>query len=328
MTLFVQGMRRSGTTILYDALLADPALHCFYEPFREDDVTVGGGSGARPDDAFAETRALREAFRLERYPDLEPEEFNWGGPREPSLEVGPALPEHCTEFVRSLLASPGDVAVKFTRAYDKLGALARVDADAALVHVIRDPRAVVASIMFGRGQRRAGKFPTSNDFFGARSKRRLWSCRGISQQLVKRPEYAHMSRLTDVERILLVWRHTFESTWRDGTRLFGDRYLRLDNEELRADPDRALRAVYATLEREPPEQVLSWAAEAVLPGSDPYEAENEAWLEAFARVRLRPALSAAGYGELAERVPEPGLATKVGGMARRTRRRLARFAGR
>ena len=76
MTLFIQGMRRSGTTILYDALLEDPALDCFYEPLREDDVTVGGGSGAREDDSFAETRRLRDAFREAEFPDLDSTDFN------------------------------------------------------------------------------------------------------------------------------------------------------------------------------------------------------------------------------------------------------------
>ena len=47
MNVFIQGMRRSGTTILYDALLDDPELSCFYEPLREEKETVGGGSGAR-----------------------------------------------------------------------------------------------------------------------------------------------------------------------------------------------------------------------------------------------------------------------------------------
>ena len=71
MTMWIQGMRRSGTTILYDALLEDPELHCFYEPLREDTETIGGGSGARDEDLGAETRALRERFRAARYPELQ-----------------------------------------------------------------------------------------------------------------------------------------------------------------------------------------------------------------------------------------------------------------
>ena len=56
MNLFVIGLRRSGTTILYDALGQDADLSCFYEPLRENSETIGGGSGVTDIDVFAETR--------------------------------------------------------------------------------------------------------------------------------------------------------------------------------------------------------------------------------------------------------------------------------
>ena len=327
-TLFVQGMRRSGTTILYDALLADPGLHCFYEPLREDDVTLGGGSGARTGDAFAETRERREAFRRDRFPNLDATEFNWGGPRAPELEVGPELPEHCRGFLGSLLEGSAEVAIKFTRIYDKLASVAELAPDAVLVHVVRDPRAVTASIMLGRGRRQAGRFETPDAFFSARSKRKLWSSRAISQALLKHPEYAHIHRPTDVERVLLVWRHTFESTWREGRRLFGPRYVLLRNEDLRDDPAAALGSVYLALGRETPSEVLSWAADAVRAGEEPYEAENDGWARAFGRLELGSALEAAGYPGLADRSVDPGVSARIGATARRARRRLARLGGR
>src|SRR5215208_6252938 len=117
-------MRRSGTTILYDALLEDPDLRCFYEPLREQKVTVGGGSGARETDPMEETRSLREDFARLRYPNVAIDEFNWGGPRDPDRELDGDLPEHCLEFLRQLLGTPGDVAIKETRFYCKVPALA------------------------------------------------------------------------------------------------------------------------------------------------------------------------------------------------------------
>ena len=121
--ILIQGMRRSGTTILYDALLEDPGLHCFYEPLREEGDTPGGGSGARESDPFAETRALRRAFRDANYPDLDLEDFNCGGPGNPALELGPELPAHCEAFLRTLLERDEPVMVKETRFYDKLDAI-------------------------------------------------------------------------------------------------------------------------------------------------------------------------------------------------------------
>ena len=254
--LFVQGMRRSGTTILYDALLEDPEPRLFYEPLREEKVTVGGGSGARDTDAFAETRELRAAFAAEHFPEIPLEEFNWGGPREPRLEAEPGLPEHCREWLRHLLGLAPSVAIKETRFYDQIADLAELDPGAALAHVVRDPRAVTASIMLGRGRRRERKhFPTVDSFFEDAKKRRLWSSYEIAETLLARPGAPALAEPTSVDRVLLVWKHTFESTRHDGLGRFGDRYLPLRNEDLRADPAAVLGSLYSVLGREVPEGV-------------------------------------------------------------------------
>lgn len=298
MNLFVQGMRRSGTTILYDALLEDPELRLFYEPLREEKVTVGGGSGARETDAFAETRELRASFQRERFPDVPLEEFNWGGPREPWLEVEPELPEHCREWLRHLLGLAPAVAIKETRLYDKVGALAELDPGAALAHVVRDPRAVTASIMLGRGRRREKHFPTVDRFFSDAKKRRLWSSYEIAERLLERPDCPLIAEPTSVDRVLLVWRHSFESTRRDGMPLFGDRYVLIRNEELRADPAAALGSLYERLGRLVPEAVATWARENVHPPEEAYAAKDRRWLDAFRRLEMEQAITDAGYPEL------------------------------
>jgi hypothetical protein len=293
--LFVQGMRRSGTTILYDALLADPGLTCVYEPLREQKVTVGGGSGARETDAFADTRALREDFARRRHPDMPIDEFNWGGPRDPDLELEAELPEHCLGFLRELLNGPGDVAIKETRLYCKVPVLAELDPDAALVHVVRDPRAVAASIVLGRGRKRLRKLKTPDGFFAERSERRLWSTRRISELLLQRPEYAHIVDPPDVVRVLLVWKLTLEGTRDDGLRLFGDRYLMLRNEDLRAHPAGMLERLYGVVGRDVPPDVGAWADANVATGQDIYAADDPRWGEAFELIGLDDALAASGY---------------------------------
>ena len=57
--VFVQGMRRSGTTILYDLLYEDPLLTCFYEPLASARPAVGGGSGVRDLDLSRRPKHLR-----------------------------------------------------------------------------------------------------------------------------------------------------------------------------------------------------------------------------------------------------------------------------
>ncbi len=299
--ILIQGMRRSGTTILYDALLEDPGLHCFYEPWREDTETPGGGSDARATDPFAETRRLRRQFRDGRYPGLELADFNCGGPANPSLELGPELPEHCAGFLATLLERDERVMVKETRFYDKLGAVhAIAPDDSVLVHVVRDPRAVCVSMMMGRGRKRADAYADPDAFFGERERRKLWSSRQLSERLLDLHEYAELRDPANFERILLVWKHTFESTRHAGGELFGDRYVLLRNEDLRADPAATIARIYAAAELPTPSQVTAWAADKVRPPEHPYHPEDPRWARAIAAIGMRDALVEAGYPELAE----------------------------
>jgi hypothetical protein len=297
--LFIQGMRRSGTTILYDALAEDPDLRCFYEPLREQDVTVGGGSGARDADAFAETRALREDFRRQRYPELGIEDFNWGGPRDPDLELEPDLPAHCRDLLAYLCDLAPRVAIKETRLYRKIPALAELDPGAAIVHVVRDPRAVTASIMLGRKRRHEERFPTPDDFFEARTKRKLWSSRRLSERLLEEAGASGLEDPPDFLRVLLVWKLTFEDPWREGRRAFGERYHLLRHEDLVADPAGPLRGLYGVLDRELPPEVAAWAERNVrAPEPIPF-ADDPRWGRGAERIGLGEALDAAGYTELA-----------------------------
>lgn len=324
MNLFVSGMRRSGTTIVYDALLEDPGLHVFYEPFREDSASEGGGSGAHAGDVFAETRALREAYRRANYPQLEPEEFNWGGPRDPSLEVGPELPDHCRGFLRSLLDRPGDVAVKFTRMSAKVAVLHEADPDAMLVHVVRDPRSVAVSMMRGRGEKRLEKYPTADSFFEERETRPLWSSRGISRALRRLPEYRHVRRPANFLRVLMAWKYSFETCRADGRELYGERYVLLRNEDLRVDPAAALEPAYRAMGREVPSEVSAWAADHVKRPEEPLFADDTRWTDAFELLGMREALNNAGYTDLAAATPErkaPSRLSTVLAHARRQRLR-------
>jgi Sulfotransferase family len=303
MNLFIQGMRRSGTTILYDALLDDPELSCFYEPLREEKESVGGGSGARELDVFAHTRALRDEFRRASYPDLPIDEFNWGGPRKPELELERELPQHCMELLRHLLevgraAGLPDTAIKETRLYCKVGALHELDPRGVLVHVVRDPRAVAASIVLGRGRRRQRKLRTADDFFADRVERKLWSSREISERLLQRGGYPALDDPSNVERVLLVWRLSFEAARIEGMRLFGDRYLLLRNEDLRSDPAEALASVYRLLDRPLPDSVASWAERNVRPPQDVYEGDDPHWLACVERLGIADAVEEAGYGRV------------------------------
>jgi sulfotransferase family protein len=295
MNLFVQGMRRSGTTIVYDALLEDGGLRCLYEPFTSDKAAIGGGSGVRGDDLFADVRALRERFRRERRPGLDTALLNHGAPRAPELELEPDLPDHCRDYLRFLLDQAPDNVVKEVRLYRKLPVVAEISPGARLLHVVRDPRAVATSIMLGRGRKRAHLFQDPDAFFTHRSQRALFASRSLSEALLRRPEHRHLRGCPDLERILLVWRFTFEHTRRDGLRCFGDRYRSMRHEDLAADPAGEVRAVYELLDRPAPPRVLEWARRNVSVAQDAFAPGDPRWSLAAARVGLEASLREAGY---------------------------------
>ena len=299
MNLFVQGMRRSGTTILYDAFLEDSELRCFYEPFSKGKVTMGGGSGLREADLFEGARALREDLRRRRYPSLDAEIFNWGGPRDPDRELETDLPEHCRDYLGHLLNSAPNTLIKEVRMYRKIPELAAQDPDAALVQVVRDPRAVAASHLLGRGAEHLDSFPNDDAFFEHRSGRGLWSSSRLSELLLEWPEYEHLGRnMPDFLRVLLVWKVTFEETLREGRRCFGDRYMLLRHEDFRADPAGVLGSVYGLWGRKMPEEVASFASQHVQPEQRIFAEDDPRWQEAFWRLGMEPALREGGYSGL------------------------------
>jgi hypothetical protein len=299
MNVFIQGMRRTGTTILYDAFLEDPSLRCFYEPLALQKVTMGGGSGVREDDLFSGARTLREDLRRRRYPSVDVELFNWGGPSDPDVELETDLPEHCRDYLGYLLDSAPEVLIKEVRMFRKVPELAALDPDAAFVQVVRDPRAVVASYLFGKDGRSLSRYSTADDFFKDRSRRWFWSGHRLSEILLERPEYAHLGkRPLDVLRVLLVWKVTFEEARREGLRCFGDRYLLLRHEDYRSDPVGVLSSVYRLLGRQIPDVVASWARRHVKPHQPTFAEDDPRWLEAFERIGLEETLREAGYDDL------------------------------
>ena len=77
MKLFIQGMRRSGTTIVFDILSQDRQLDLYYEPFSLGRKgALGGGSGIQKIDLMEKIRLSREHFIYKNDLPLSGMDFN------------------------------------------------------------------------------------------------------------------------------------------------------------------------------------------------------------------------------------------------------------
>jgi len=337
--VFILGMRRSGTTILYDAFAEDPELRRFYEPFREEAETPGGGSGARAEDVFAETREVRRQFKRDEHPEVPLELFNHGGPRAPALELHPALPQWGADLLRYLLARAPQVLVKEVRLFRKVADLHRADPDATLIHVVRDPRAVTGSMVLGRGRRHTPRYADADAFFEAWTRRKLWSSSVIARELLAAGEHQGLERgVPDFMRPLVVWKVIQEAIRADGKKLFGDRYVQVRLEDLRSDPEGELHRIYDAIGRSTPDGARSWAEAHVRRAEDIAWSEDPRWAAAAGALGMEDALEAAGYGPILRlsgkarplllKSPDAGSASRLDAAVGRARQAMNRATGR
>ena len=299
MTLILQGMRRSGTTIVYDALDQDPSLSLWYEPLAAaKKPAIGGGSGAREVDLFSGLREARDTFVASRGLE-DPDVLNHGAPRDAALEFTREFPEVVESYLLYLMDRPGPVAAKFTRLYAKVKAVHQLFPNAAYVQLVRDPRSIVASYLFGKNRRNEKNASPLDVFFGRQTDRSAWSSYPISELV--RKEYAgeDLPEPTDLERLLLIWRFTFEKAWADARECFGDRAIIVRHEDFCEDPGHELERIYHLTNRVVPDAVTAWASAHVrLPGAIHAEGDPR-WGDAFDCMRVRPALELAGYADKA-----------------------------
>ena len=339
MNVFLLGMRRSGTTILYDAFGEDPELRRFYEPFREEAETVGGGSGARSEDLFAETRETRRQFQREERPEVPLELFNHGGPRAPGLELHPGLPGWGVDFIRHLLDQAPDSLIKEVRLFRKVPDLHRIDPEATLVHIVRDPRAVAGSMLLGRGRRHAPRYASADEFFESWSRRKLWSSSAITKEVLAEGELPELGRsVPDFMRPLIVWKAAWNGIREEGRRLFGQRYVLVRLENLRVDPEGELDRIYDAMGRSTPEGVRTWAAEHLRRDGEIAWGEDPRWAKAIKLLEMEEAVEDAGYGEILGltgetrpiilRSPDSGAPSRLDAAVGRARRAVDRATGR
>lgn len=289
----IAGMRRTGTTILFDAFVRDDRFTTLYEPLNliSDRPTIGGGSGSHDTDLFADVRRIQADFLRSR-PELEATSLNHGGPTQPEVERVKSLPVHVREYLSYLLDQPRRPYVaKFVRMNHRLDHLRGLDPTSVLVWTVRDPRAVVASHLLGRGRRFANRYPDAEQYFNKRTSHDPWSVRRLAESIVGEPA---VRELSDLERVLVVWGDTVRAM-ATGATAFGDDGLSLRHEDLSASGSRTLSLLFDRLEGTVDMNVADWYESTVRPAQPAHYENDPRWNEAFERVGISDLVDGHGY---------------------------------
>lgn len=298
MKLFMQGMRRSGTTISFDILSQDPRFELWYEPFSQGKVgALGGGSGIQQVDLMEKIRAFRAEFCAARVPPLDPDFLNYGAPRDSDLELDEILPEPCRDYLRGMLARSEHSVFKFTRLYRKVKALAELCPEAKFVQLVRHPREVVCSYMYGKDQKNAESIKDADAFFTRNNDANPWNSRRFFDGICEREGLDRLKKCANFKRYLLIWKYTFEHTFHDGRGAFGDAFFLQRHEDILADPQQATSRLYAFLGLDAPSAVIDWAATNVRRSTKETFASDPRWAEAYAELGMTAAMESAGYGD-------------------------------
>jgi len=297
MNLFMQGMRRSGTTIIFDILSQDERLDLYYEPFSAGKKGVlGGGSGIQQIDLMEKIRDLRRAF-VASYPrPLEESDLNYGAPRDPRLELEAELPDHCRDYLAVMMSRSNHTVFKFTRMYRKVFELKRLDPKAYFLLLVRHPQEVVASYMYGRDQQRLSRFPTRESFFTTKNEANPWNGRKFFEAIVLEQGREHLADVPNWMRYLVLWKYTFEHAYRDGRAAFGNAFIILRYEDLALDPGGTIMRLYEHIDLPPSERTVAWAAVNVRQILKECYEDDPRWEEAYERLELNGSLAAVGYG--------------------------------
>lgn len=296
--LVIQGMRRTGTTVLFDVFVRDPRYATYYEPLNHvpESAAPGGGSGLHPVDLFEAVRDARADFLASSSTPVDEEVLNHGGPARPEVEVDHRVPEPVASYLDHLLARPGPKVVKFVRMGAKLRFLADRAPECVLAFPVRDPRAVVRSYLLGRSGRTASRYPTADDVFGRSTAHDPWSVRRLSDALAVRDGLAPDPGFTDAERVVVVWADAVRTMEAAGSELFGDRFVRIRHEDFCADPRRTLGSLFDRLEGPPDAATVRWCTQVVRRPRQWDLHDDPRWAGVFERAGATDLVTMLGYG--------------------------------
>jgi hypothetical protein len=302
-TIFSQGMRRSGTTIFYDLFLKDKSFNCFYEPLAAAKKSPGGGSDisfgynifrdvirAKKDFIKKNPNILKDFTFFEKLNFL-----NYGAPRLAELEFEPDFPDYVMKYLDFLCSSSENTFIKFTRVHSKIHKLFSICPNAKLIHLIRNPKNVVASYLYGKNMKNYERFGSSEKFFESKTDYSAWSSKLFSDYINNNIYANKYGELNDFERILIIWKYNYEITDKLAKKYFKKRYIIHKHEDFASNPLDTITKIENFTDHNFNNSTIEWLLKNIKTKiAAPFE-DNPIWDESFKKFEMDKYLKELGY---------------------------------
>lgn len=296
MEVIITGMRRSGTTILYDLFYEDQRFDAYYEPFAFGKKDIGGGSGLRKVSFMDKLNQRRKEF-LEQYdPQQTPEIFNLGAPTDLRKEMNRSIPDIHSQYLQYLASENTYTLFKFVRLFNKLPEMHKIFPDARVIHILKDPRRIAFSHVIGskepkdkfiRLRHRVKRRYQRAFFFQVKKGFNFWSAENMINVIIDEWQGYHSFKGAPAfEKVMLLWRIINDQIVKDGQAYFGDNFMSVKHEELCTYPAQTLERIYDFVGMNLPENVRVLGTSNLKPPRQIFKRKNKNWSRAAQRTRI------------------------------------------
>lgn len=249
MRIFLIGLRRSGTTTLFDLFRQDKRLVCYDEPFNPliRDIPARDEWGTKQE--YIDLYNRSPAAFWDRYAYIDGVD-----------EIRPGMEPRQRAWLRTLLDSAPSTFMDFTRVHYKLADLHAACPDALLIHLHRSPAAFAASHILPspwQADRKLKYWRARLAFWRITQKYNTW---GLETVIGRAPttfcgealaraglDAGRIYAANAVTKLLAFWLLNFRQARADGTALFGNRYVQIPFEQFTRAPQAYMNWIYARL---------------------------------------------------------------------------------
>lgn len=296
MEVIITGMRRSGTTILYDLLYEDQRFDAYYEPFTFGKKDKGGGSGLRKVSFMDKLNQKREEFLKKYDPSRPPEIFNLGAPSDFRYELDREIPDIHKQYLQYMAAEKTHTLFKFVRLFNKLPEMHEIFPDARVIHIFKDPRRIAFSHVIGSKEpkdkfmklkHRIKKRYQKAFFFQVKKEFNFWSAENMINTIIEEWQgYRSFEDSPAFEKVMLLWKILNDQILKDGKAYYGDKFMSIKHEELCTYPAETLQRIYDFAGLDLPDKVRSFSTNSLKPPRRIFKRNNKKWSMAAQRTGI------------------------------------------